>query len=160
MQGVRYCIILESVVDDFVSGEIEHAVWSCWNDLRPDAIVIEGQGGLMNPAYPGGYEILAAARPDIVVLQHAPARKYYNGFSGNRIQPLPHQIQAIEIISGKPVVAIAINHEKIPSEEVPSVCEKIREETGLPVFDVLLESAVGLSKLAASYLAERPRWNT
>ena len=39
---------------------------------RPDVIVIEGQGSLMNPAYPGGFEILAAGRPDAVVLQHAP----------------------------------------------------------------------------------------
>ena len=29
---------------------------------KPDIIVIEGQGSLLNPAYPGGFEILAAGR--------------------------------------------------------------------------------------------------
>ncbi|MGD8727183.1 MAG: DUF1611 domain-containing protein, partial [Gemmatimonadales bacterium] len=60
MQGARYTLILDSLVNDFVAGEIEHAVWSAWHDRDPDVIVIEGQGSLMNPAYPGGFEILAA----------------------------------------------------------------------------------------------------
>ena len=42
--------------------------------------LLEGQGSLMNPAYPGGFELLAAGRPDAVVLQHAPAREEYDGF--------------------------------------------------------------------------------
>lgn len=50
MQGADYCLILDSLVNDFVSGEIEYAVWSAWNHSQPDVIVIEGQGSLMNPA--------------------------------------------------------------------------------------------------------------
>ena len=42
----------------------------------------------MNPAYPGGFEILAAGRPDVVVLQHAPARAEYDGFPGHAMHPL------------------------------------------------------------------------
>ena len=102
MQGAGYCLILDSLVNDFVSGEIEHAVWSAWKEQNPDVIIIEGQGSLMNPAYPGGFEILAAGRPDMVVLQHAPARKEYDGFPGYPIRPLPQQIQAVELISGRP----------------------------------------------------------
>jgi uncharacterized NAD-dependent epimerase/dehydratase family protein len=63
MQGAKYSIIFDTLVNDFVSGEIEHAVWSAWKEENPDVIVIEGQGSLMNPAYPGGYEILAAEGP-------------------------------------------------------------------------------------------------
>ena len=59
MQGVRYGIVLDSLINDFVAGEIEHAVWSAWTEQAPDVIVIEGQGSLMNPAYPGGFELLA-----------------------------------------------------------------------------------------------------
>ena len=109
MQGVRYGIILDSLINDFVAGEIEHAVWSAWEETRPRVIIIEGQGSLMNPAYPGGFEILAAGRPDVVILQHAPARKEYDGFPGYPIQPLGKQIQAIELLSGKPVVAVTVN---------------------------------------------------
>jgi uncharacterized NAD-dependent epimerase/dehydratase family protein len=122
MQGARYCLIMDSLINDFVSGEIEHAVWSAWKEQQPDVIVIEGQGSLMNPAYPGGFEILAAGRPDLVVLQHAPARKEYDGFPGYPIQLLPKQIEVIEMLSDKPVVAITVNHENIPQNQVSAVC--------------------------------------
>ena len=35
MQGAAYSLILDSIVNDFVSGEIEHAVWSAWKETRP-----------------------------------------------------------------------------------------------------------------------------
>lgn len=149
MQGVRFGIILDSLVNDFVSGEIEHAVWSAWNDIHPDVIIIEGQGSLMNPAYPGGFEILAAGRPDAIVLQHAPARKDYDGFPGYPIQPLDVQIQAIEILSGKPVAAITTNHENLSPEEVPKICEAISKQTGLPVVDPLLD---GVEEIIKTFL--------
>jgi uncharacterized NAD-dependent epimerase/dehydratase family protein len=139
MQGARYAIILDSLINDFVAGEIEHVVWSAWSEARPDVIVIEGQGSLMNPAYPGGFEIMAAGRPDAIVLQHAPARKEYDGFPGHRLHDLPVQIQAIELLSGKPVIAVAVNHEDIAHEKIPDVCREIRSQTGLPAVDVLIE---------------------
>lgn len=138
MQGVRYGIILDSLINDFVSGEIEHIVWTAWVESHPDVLVIEGQGSLMNPAYPGGFEILAAGRPDVVVLQLVPARKDYDGFPGYPIHPIDKQIEAIELISGKPVVALTINHENLSKEEVPSVCSDIHKQTGLPATDLLL----------------------
>lgn len=141
MQGARYSLIMDSLVNDFVSGEIEHAVWSAWKEQRPDAIVIEGQGSLMNPAYPGGFEILAAGRPDLVVLQHAPARRDYDGFPGYPIHPLPRQIQAIGIISDKPVKAITINHEHIPPDRIDETCRELQAAVNLPVVDALRDGA-------------------
>ena len=147
MQGARYGIVMDALVNDFVSGEIEHAVWSAWHEAKPKAIVIEGQGSLMNPAYPGGFEILAAGRPDAVVLQHAPARVDYDGFPGHPIHPLPHQIRAIEIVSGRPVVAVTVCHEGLAPGDVPAACRKITAETGLPAWDVLLDGAGELARL-------------
>jgi uncharacterized NAD-dependent epimerase/dehydratase family protein len=152
MQGARYSVILDSLVNDFVSGEIEHAVWRCWSELKPDVIIVEGQGSLMNPAYPGGVEILAAARPDFVVLQHAPARKEYDGFPGYPIHPLSRQIEAIETISCKPVRAVTINHEEMTPAEIPLMCSAIRQLTGLPAHDVLVEGADGLVDSLRPYL--------
>ena len=137
LQGVRFGIILDSLVNDFVSGEIEHAVWSAWKEAGPQVIVIEGQGSMMNPAYPGGFEILAAGRPDAVVLQHAPARLDYDGFPGYRIQGIGKQIEAVELISGKPVIAVTVNHEDLDQQGVEEACEWIEETTGLPACDVL-----------------------
>jgi len=115
-------------------------------------ILIEGQGGLLNPAYPGGFEILAAARPDVIIVQHAPARKEYDGFPGYPIQPLDHQIRALEIISGKPVVAVTVNHENLSAGQIPAACSEITRLTGLPAFDVLADGADGLAEVLEPFI--------
>ncbi|MBN1348222.1 DUF1611 domain-containing protein [candidate division KSB1 bacterium] len=152
MQGARYFLILDSLVNDFLSGEIEFAIWSAWNGSKPQVIVIEGQGSLMNPAYPGGYEILAAGRPDIVVLQHAPARKDYDGFPGYPIQPIEKQIQAIEVVSSKRVVAITVNHEDLAENLIEAACDELTAKTGLPAVDVLTMGTDKLVKVVRNYL--------
>jgi uncharacterized NAD-dependent epimerase/dehydratase family protein len=147
LQGARYGIVMDSLINDFVSGEIEHAVFSAWHHEKPDVIIIEGQGSLMNPAYPGGFEILAAGRPDGVILQHAPMRIDYDGFPGYRIHPIEKQIAAITILSGKPVVAITLNHEDMAPGEIPAKCQELTHQTGLPVYDVLAQSPGPLVQL-------------
>ena len=141
LQGARHSIVIDSLVNDFVAGEIEHAVWSAWSEEKPHVIVVEGQGSLMNPAYPGGFEILAAARPDVVVMQHAPARREYDGFPGYPLHPLAVQIKAVELISGKPVVAVTVSHEGLAREEIDAACRAITAETGLPACDPLHSGA-------------------
>ena len=152
MQGAKYSMIMDSCINDFVSGEIEHAVVSAWKNEHPKVIVIEGQGSLMNPAYPGGFEILAAGRPDFVILQHAPKRIEYDGFPGYKLHPIREQIKAIEVISGKKVLAITVNHEQMTRDEILPACESIREETGLPAFDVLEYGAAELAGLIKKQL--------
>ncbi|MFC2117142.1 DUF1611 domain-containing protein [Bacteroidota bacterium] len=152
MQGAKYSMIMDSCINDFVSGEIEHAVYEAWKNESPDLIVIEGQGSLMNPAYPGGFEILAAGRPDYVILQHAPKRIEYDGFPEYILHPLKEQINAIEIISGKKVIAITVNHEEMEKNEIIDACKKITAETGIPAFDVLEYGADKLVELIKSYL--------
>ena len=157
MQGAKYSFVMDSLVNDFISGEIEHAVYSAWENEKPDVIVIEGQGSLMNPAYPGGYEILAAGRPDFVILQHAPERKEYDGFPGYPIQPVDEQIRAIEVVSGKRVIAITINHENIAGKDIPDVCDKMSRQISLPVFDVLKDGHEGLTALIEEMIRSRKK---
>ena len=154
MQGVRYGVIMDSLINDFGAGEIEHAVWSAWNEQHPDVIVLEGQGSLMNPAYPGGFELLAAGRPDVIVLQHAPARRDYDGFPGYPLHPLEKQIQAVELISGKPVVAITLNHEDLDEAAVVEACRSIEKSTGLLTRDVLLDRSTDIVELLVSHLSK------
>jgi len=157
LQGAKHCVVMDAIVNDFVSGEIEHAVWSAWKEEQPDVIVVEGQGSLMNPAYPGGFEILAAARPQGVFLQHAPDRIEYDGFPGYPIQPLDAQISAIEIISGVPVLAITVNHEGLMPEEVPGTCARITRDTGLPALDPLEDDLDPLIEAVESLLHSTAR---
>ncbi len=137
LQGVRYGIILDSLINDFVAGEIEHAVWTAYTERRPDVIIIEGQGSLMNPAYPGGFEILAAARPHAAVMQHAPARKEYDGFPGFPLHPIGKQIEAVRFLYDVPTIGVTINHENISPEQTSAVCEELERELGIPVCDPL-----------------------
>ena len=154
MQGARFSIILDSLINDFVAGELEHAVWSAWRETSCDVVVVEGQGSLMHPAYPGGFEILAATKPHVIVLQHAPARTEYDGFPGQLLDPLAKQIEALRLISGKPVVAITINHENLSPDETRAACATIERETGIPTTDVLLEGPGRLVSVLMSHLNE------
>jgi uncharacterized NAD-dependent epimerase/dehydratase family protein len=154
MQGARYGLLLDSLISDFMAGEIEHATWLAWKEQRPDVLVLEGQGSLMNPAYPGGYEILAAARPHAVVLQHAPARFEYDGFPGYALDPIDRQIKAIEFVSGRPVIAVTINHENMRHEEVSVAAREIERVTALPALDVLLQGGAGLAKVVMEHMSE------
>jgi uncharacterized NAD-dependent epimerase/dehydratase family protein len=147
MQGARYGVIMDALPNDFVAGEIEHAVVSAWDEAKPDVIVVEGQGSLMHPAYPGGLEILAAARPQAAILQHAPMRKEYDGFPGWPMDPISRQIRAIETVSPTPVVAVVINHEGIESQSINKACNTLMAEALRPTFDVLNNGADGLADL-------------
>ncbi len=132
LQGARYGVLMDALINDFLAGEIEHAVCSAWNDIRPRTMVIEGQGSMLNPAYPGGYEILAAARPHAVVLQHAPRRKDYDGFPGFAIHPLDRQMAAVEAIHGRIPVAVALNQEGMEVHEIDSACRMIENCFAVP----------------------------
>ncbi|MGC9342986.1 MAG: DUF1611 domain-containing protein [Bacteroidales bacterium] len=152
MQGAKYSLIMDSLINDFVSGEIEHTVHEAWKNENPDVIVLEGQGSLLNPAYPGGFELLAAGRPDYVILQHAPKRLEYDGFPGYVLHPLQKQIEAVEIISGKKVIAITINHENMNEFEIRKEAEKIEKEFGIPAIDILKFGPEDLLKVIIPFI--------
>jgi len=139
MQGVRYGLIMDSLVNDFVSGEIEHQVLRAFREERPDVIIVEGQGCLTHPAYPGGFEILAGARPDGVVLQHAPRRTHYDGFPDFPLAGPEKEMEIVRLVGGRPVVAIALNHEGMEPDEVRSHALSLRERHGIPCCDPLLD---------------------
>jgi uncharacterized NAD-dependent epimerase/dehydratase family protein len=76
----------------------------------------------------------------------------YDGFPGYVLHPIKEQINAIETISGKKVIAITVNHEEMTKDEILPACQKITEETGLPAFDVLEYGAGELVELLKTYL--------
>ncbi len=72
LQGAPFGFILDATANDFVSGELEHAIVSCARERSPDVIFLEGQSALRNPSGPCGSELLLSAGARGVVLQHAP----------------------------------------------------------------------------------------
>ncbi|HVL49844.1 MAG TPA: DUF1611 domain-containing protein [Candidatus Thermoplasmatota archaeon] len=149
MQGGRYGIILDSIINDFVTGEIEHAVHEAWKHEKPDIIVVEGQGALTHPAYPGGFEIIAGARVRGIVLQHAPGRKTLDGFPQYPMPDLGREIQLLELLSLSPVIAITLNHENLDKAGVEAWKARLAKEHGKPVTDPLWDGADALVEAVA-----------
>ena len=65
---------------------------------------------------------------------------------------LKEQINAIETISGKKVIAITVNHEDMKKEEILPLCAKSPKKLGLPAFDILDYGADELVTLLKKYL--------
>ena len=147
MQGVKYGIILDSLVNDFVTGEIEQIIYRAFVEERPKAIILEGQGCITHPAYPGGFELIAAGRPQGLVLQHAPRRLHYDGFPQYPLAPLDREIQILELLSQAPVIALSLNHEGMTDGEIPKELQALEDRYGRPAFDILKGGAEGLARL-------------
>ncbi len=139
MQGFPYTVVMDSIINDFVAGSLEYITYKAWKEKKPDYMFLEGQGSILHPAYPGGFEIIGAMRPDAIILQHAPKRKFYDGFPGYEIEPLEKYIKVLELVSNKPVIAIALNTENMLESEIPLEKEKIEKQFKIPVFDPLEE---------------------
>jgi len=139
MQGARYGILLDSLINDFVAGEIEHAIVEADRRESPDVIVIEGQGALTHPAAPGGFEILASAKPHGVILQHAPARKTYLDHPNEPIAPPEIHIQAIESVFRSRVIAMAVNTEQIEPARIGDEVARLERRYGIPCCDPLTQ---------------------
>jgi uncharacterized NAD-dependent epimerase/dehydratase family protein len=152
MQGAKYSIVLDSLIQYFIAGEIEHIIYEAWQNEYPDVVVIEGQGSIMDPVHPSGQEILAAARPDIIVLQHDPERTNFLEFPQDSIRPILQQIQVIELLSGKKVAAIALNTDSMDTLKVDAYCKNIKNETGIETFNVHTEVDTRLIDLLLEYL--------
>ena len=146
MQGAKYGFVLDSTVNDYVAGEIEWAVVECDRREKPDVIVLEGQGALTHPAYPGGFELIAAGQPKGIVVQHAPARKTLDGFPMYKMADLGREISLLEAFSLKPVIAITLNHEGLTRGEVESTVRDFEARFGVPCCDPLWH---GADKVAA-----------
>lgn len=155
MQGVKYGILLDSLINDFVTGEIEHAIYQAWIHEHPQVILLEGQGSIAHPAYPGGFELIAAGRVDGVILQHAPARQFYDGFEIYPMGSLEREIQLLELLAQKPVIALTINHEKMSRDEVREKSAEYERQFDRPAVDVLWDGCEKLVNLIRQMIEAR-----
>ncbi|MGV3538471.1 MAG: DUF1611 domain-containing protein [Rufibacter sp.] len=143
MQGRGKGFILDSTYNDFVSGELEHAILESYAEHQPDVFFVEGQAALRNPSGPCGSEYLVSGQVKYVVLQHAPARVYFddNEELGIKIPPVSTEIQLIELYGAK-VLAVTLNTAGLSLEEAKKYQQQYQAELGLPVI-LPLEDGVG-----------------
>ncbi len=140
MQGSRYGFILDSTANDYVSGELEHAIVQCDAECHPDVILLEGQSALRNPSGPCGAEFLLSGAAQGVVLQHCAARTHYEGFEelDQQIPSLASEIQLIELY-GTPVLAVTLNEDQ--DEDSMQNCQRtLSNEFAFPVLRPLRDS--------------------
>jgi len=133
LQGGKYGFIFDSTLNDFVSGELEHAIVSCWKDTQPDILFLEGQSSLRNPSGPCGLELLISGNAKHVVLIFAPKRKYFDNESHwGEIPSVASEIEIIEKLGSK-VIAVAVNTENCTDEEAYAYQKEYTASLGLPV---------------------------
>lgn len=133
MQGHKYGFIFDSTLNDFVSGELEHAITSCWKEATPDVIILEGQSSLRNPSGPCGLEFIVSGNATQVVLIHAPKKKYFdNDPLWGEIPSVASEIDIIEKF-GAVVIAVALNTSGLSKQEALSYKASYQKTLDIPV---------------------------
>ncbi|HRI21937.1 MAG TPA: DUF1611 domain-containing protein [Panacibacter sp.] len=144
LQGGQYGFIFDSTLNDFISGELEHAIVSCWKETNAELIFLEGQSALRNPSGPCGSELLVSGNAKHVILVHAPKRKYYEHVEEwGTIHSAASEIALIKMY-GAIVIAVALNTEHCTTEEAIHFQQQYETELQLPV---LLPLQQGVEKI-------------
>ncbi len=158
MQGAKYGFIFDSTLNDFISGEMEHAIVQCWEEVKPDIIFIEGQSSLRNPSGPAGAEWLISAEADAVILQHNPARKKYKGLETYPVDiaDVKDEIDLIKIY-GAPTAALTVNTMKMKETDARAWAASKESELGIPVILPLEDSVERLVPIFKKMIAEGKR---
>lgn len=133
LQGGKYGFIFDSTLNDFVSGELEHAIVSCWKDLHPAVLFLEGQSALRNPSGPCGAELLLSGNARKVVLVHAPKRQYFDEIPSWGAIPAPETEIALIHMYGSEVIALALNTAGCTREEAFELQSAYQKRLGIPV---------------------------
>ena len=158
LQGYKHGFIFDATLNDFVSGELEHAVVECDRQSSPDLILIEGQSGLRNPSGPCGSEIIVSANVKGVILQHAPLRKYYEDLEHLKCL-LPDVEEEIELIRkyGAQTLAVALNGEGGTREELFDYQRELARKLQLPVVCPLEEGTTSLLPVIRRFMSQQHR---
>jgi len=159
MQGAPYGVLLDALPNDFVCGELEHAILSCAQSLAPEVIFLEGQSSLRNPSGPCGSELVVSAGARGVVLQHAPAREYFEGFEeeGLKIPPLAEEVELLRLLGAK-TIALALNGRGWPAGRLREEAARLAGRLGIPVALPLEDGVAGLVPVIRDFIgSERAR---
>jgi uncharacterized NAD-dependent epimerase/dehydratase family protein len=154
MQGAPFGFVLDSIPNDFVSGELEHAIVSCWREARPDLILLEGQSALRNPSGPCGSEFILSGKASGVILQHAPGRTFFEGEEelGLRIPPVEEEISLLRALGAR-TLAVTLNGEGMAPEALVAEQQRLAAELAIPVVSPLEEGVGALVPVVREFLA-------
>jgi uncharacterized NAD-dependent epimerase/dehydratase family protein len=133
MQGGQYGFIFDSTLNDFISGELEHAIVSCYRETNAEIILLEGQSALRNPSGPCGAEFLISGNAKYTVLVHAPKRQYYDNMpEWGEIPPIESEMELVKFYGSK-VIAIVLNTQDCTKDEAFAFQKEYQARLGIPV---------------------------
>lgn len=155
MQGYKHGFILDATANDFISGEIERVIIECDSESSPDLILIEGQGSLRNPSGPCGSELLLSGNIKGVILQHAPARKYFIDLEDFGCQ-LPSLEDEIKLIAnyGAETLAVTLNEEEWDPTETLDYQQHLSEKLSIPVVRPLADGLESLVPVIRKFMGK------
>jgi len=158
LQGNHFGFILDSTVNDFVSGEIEAAIVRCDQEADPDLIIVEGQSSLRNPLGPCGAEIIVSGNVKGVVLQHAPFRTFFDTTEslGCCLPDLEDEIKLIEMYGAK-VIAVTLNNSGSTPETLETYRSMIQDRIQAPVILPLEESVEDILPVLEQFIKDHDR---
>lgn len=134
---------VDSVVSDFVSGSVEKMILE---HQHHDVVVVEGQGSLVHPRYSAvTLGILHGCVPHAMVLCYEAGRENYNGLEHLALpglKPLRAIYESMASFSQPAkVIAVAMNSRRLSPQQAENERDRVREELGLPVCDVVRHGA-------------------
>ena len=144
LQGWPHGIVLDAMINDFVSGGIEEAILDSWNDLHPEFMIIEGQGSLVHPFFPGGFEILAAGQIHGFILVDAPKRPHLDGFPDYPMPDPQRVVRIAEMLTEKKLIGVGLNHEKMNTSDIRQAITRYQRMFKVPVTEPLSEGVRSL----------------
>ena len=156
LQGGQYGFILDSTINDFVSGELEPAIIRCDQQENPDLILLEGQSSLRNPSGPCGSEYLCSALAKGVIIQYAPKQKYFLTDDERELWPIPPIEEELELIRlyGSKTLAVTLNSYNLTKTELHSVQKNLETRLGVPVICPKEDGMGQLLPVVKEFIAE------
>jgi uncharacterized NAD-dependent epimerase/dehydratase family protein len=139
LQGWPHGVVLDAMINDFVSGGIEGAILDSWHDLHPEFIIIEGQGSLVHPFFPGGFEILAAGQIQGFILVDAPKRPHLDGFPGYPMPDPKRVVNIAQMLTEKNLIGVGINQEHMSESDITRSKNNYRKMFNVPICTPLME---------------------
>ena len=137
IQGAKYGVAIDAIVEEFMTGEIENAVMKAYDNEHPDIIIVEGQGALSHPAYLSSCAIIRGAMPSAIIVQHPPKRKNIGDYDFMPMPTLKSEIALLEVFSKSKVIAITLNHEDMTDKEIEETIISYELRFQLPTTDSL-----------------------
>ena len=144
-------IAVDAVKSDFVAGAAEALVLE-GAARGADVLVVEGQGALSHPAYSGvALGLIHGSLPRGMILCHEPGRLHHVGWGSTWGLPALREVvdmyeRAAAWLRPAPVLAIALNTQRLGDEEARGAIDLAQRETSLPVADPVRYGAAPLAR--------------